>query len=281
MFFTPAEAPQRGDAGEQRGRLEAEAQTIASEHHMRHRTSSSDVNVLVEIFRDRVYAGPTADLRALFDPAGHVVLDVGAHIGAFSVWCAERGASHVAAYEPEPTNVSLLRENVARFGDLVEVHEAAVQQPVGGGLQHESSLVLGRSHQGVQNTWRHALCGLSHYSEGGGKLARIPVCCVPFWDNDGAALTKQVTFVKLDCEGAELQILRFCATGNAFRNVKCLIFEYSFTKERKMSTFFDIVDGLRSVGFQVFYAGAGAWETLSEWPWYTDALVYCAKVNQD
>ena len=205
-----------------------------------------------------------------WSPRGHVVLDVGAHIGAFSVWCMEQGAATVTAYEPEPGNLALLTANLERFGDAAQVRAAAVSQPEDG--EDEAMLVLGRDTQGVANTWRHALEGLSHYQESGGALKKLPVPLVPFF---GAALGHNVTFVKLDCEGAELAILLMDAAD--WGAVERLVFEYSFTKERRMGVFRGVIERLRQHGFTVMYHGLGVWEALPEWPWHTDALVYCAR----
>ncbi len=44
---------------------------------------------------------------------GSTVIDIGAHIGAFSVYAAERsGSGRVYSYEPHPENFSLLKKNL-------------------------------------------------------------------------------------------------------------------------------------------------------------------------
>ena len=152
---------------------------------------------------------------------------------------------------------------------------------VGGEEQGEAVLVLGRDNKGVTNTWRHALEGLSHYREGsetalgsgGGRaLARISVPVVDFFQG---ALSPEISFVKMDCEGAELAILQM--EGADWLNVRRLVFEYSFTKERNMSVFVGIVKRLQDAGFVVMYHGLGVWDALPEWTWHTDALIYCAR----
>jgi len=182
----------------------------------------------------------------------------------------ENGATKVYAYEPEPGNVALLEANSSRFGDAVCVMASAVAQLDEG--KEAAMLVLGRDVKGVQNTWRHALEGLSHYQETGGTLEKLEVPLVPFF---GRALRPDVTFVKLDCEGAELAILQMEAPD--WGSVERLVFEYSFTKERRMDVFRAIVERLRQQGFTVMYHGLGAWDALPEWTWHTDALVYCAR----
>jgi hypothetical protein len=233
------------------------------------------------------------DFSPDFSPRGHVVLDAGAHVGAFTRFALHHGALHVSAYEPEPSNAALLRRNTRGFaaavapapaivavagvavrkddeprlfsgGDeprlsgtaTVAVCEAALVSDarMAGLLKPGGSstveLVLGVDHRGVVNTWRHALADYSHYarpnndnggndrnndantnsggpSNSGGQqqkkkkkkkkqpssppLPSARVAAVAFGDAlDAAAVAaggKPVTFVKMDCEGAELEIL--------------------------------------------------------------------------
>jgi len=74
---------------------------------------------LYEIVRDY-----ECDELPMFERPPHV-LDLGAHVGAFTMWATARwpGAT-VDAYEPHPMLCDLLRRNVA--GEAVEVHELAV-----------------------------------------------------------------------------------------------------------------------------------------------------------
>jgi hypothetical protein len=45
----------------------------------------------------------------------------------------------------------------------------------------------------------------------------------------GGALTDDISFVKLDCEGAEVALLSDGSAGE-WRSVRRLVFEWSFTK---------------------------------------------------
>jgi len=294
-WFTPAAA--FGPAA-----LELRAAQLAGEADppIRYRPRSTDANVLCELLGDRsAYAGPppgdprwAADLD--FSTRGHVVLDVGAQIGVFSRQALDSGAVRVIAVEPEPSNAALCRENlgldpedpvagslrgaaegagpaaVARAPPRVQVLEVALAP----GEPRTEELVLGKARSdGVANTWRHALAGSSHYSAQGAET--IPVRTRPFFGEAGM-LCDDVSFVKLDCEGCELELLRSFSPGD-WRGVRRLVFEWSFTKERRMAVFCSVVRRLEAEGFAVHYEGRGQWESLDEWPWKMDAVVFAAR----
>ena len=214
----------------------------------------------------------------LFSPKDHVVLDVGAHIGVYSWYALAEGCHRVIAFEPETSNFQLLTKNLQHFGSKVAVHQAAVAQCE---LAGKRQFVLGTTNNqvdGTVNTWRHSLKEYSTYCDDGEESE---VECVPFFGPNGV-LTDDVTFVKLDCEGAELDILLSvdAADGRKWRNVTRVVFEWSLTKNRSIAVFHDAVDHLRHAGFEVRYEGEGAqWDTAdgSIWPYHNDLLVFALR----
>ena len=82
----------------------------------------------------------------------------------------------------------------------------------------------------------------------------------------------------IDAKGAELGLLQTFEPG-AWAGVRVLAFEWSFTKERRLSSFVDVVRRLEAEGFAVHYEGRGNWEhALQTWPWHSDALVFAARL---
>ena len=109
-------------------------------------------------------------------------------------------------------------------------------------------------------------------------LARSQVQTVPFF-GDGGALLPGITFVKMDCEGAEVDILLSPESSHSsnWLDVKNLVFEWSFTKERRVQTFHTAVQNLESAGFNVVYEGQGSWwdtEPNCMWPYHSDLVVF-------
>jgi FkbM family methyltransferase len=118
-----------------------------------------------------------------------VIVDIGANIGAFSLFAAGRWPrARVLAYEPAPENLLWLERNVrANRHDRIEIHPAAVCGATG-----EVTLWL------REGTEAHSLWG-------DGAHARVPATTL---DAIVAEITPDtIDLLKLDCEGAEYDIL--------------------------------------------------------------------------
>jgi hypothetical protein len=77
-----------------------------------------------------------------FSVKGHVVLDIGAHIGVFSRYAISEGCTRIISYEPEPSNFDLLSQNLptSANNDLsIELHSKAV-----GNKSETRTLVIAR-----------------------------------------------------------------------------------------------------------------------------------------
>ena len=262
---------------------------------LRFRHDSTDALVIQEILNSEGSSysmKPTSKMPSGFSVKGHKsVLDIGAHIGVFARLALSKGCHKVIAYEPEPDNFELLSQNLEIIQQsetlkqsipVIELHSAAVA--------HESSetrtLIQARhENDGKLNTWRHSLEEYSHYVDRDTKLSstkqmntlqRFEVACISFFEG---ALVPGVTFVKLDCEGAEIDILLSSEASkqSSWLNVTHLALEWSFTKERRVSLFHKAMDNLRTAGFEVYYDGMGSWWDTDDgvlWPFPNDLIVF-------
>jgi FkbM family methyltransferase len=128
--------------------------------------------------------------------SGSVVVDVGAHVGFFTVEFARRvgESGTVLAFEPAQSNVELLRWNLRRFAlNNVTVMEAALWERSGEGM-----LYLNPVHPGDHRTFP-------------GDLVR-PAKPTPLVSLDDFLETfpapRPISLVKIDVQGAELRVLR-------------------------------------------------------------------------
>jgi FkbM family methyltransferase len=84
------------------------------------------------------------------------VIDVGAHIGSFTKWVADRSPCVITALEPNPTIAVLLQENLTSLRDRVQIrHLALAGRPgerylVDRGLPGGSSIVSAESNARTQ-----------------------------------------------------------------------------------------------------------------------------------
>ena len=122
-----------------------------------------------------------------------LVLDVGASLGLWSLplgRIARDRSSLLWAFEPDPRNIAWLKDNVQRNGltDVIEVHPCALgSQPAIGRLGHREP--------GGGNA---ALRGEAAPESVDVKVARL----------DDLDIPRRISFMKLDVEGFELEVLR-------------------------------------------------------------------------
>jgi FkbM family methyltransferase len=118
------------------------------------------------------------------------VLDIGAHVGAFSVWARERWGyrAPIRGFEPHPESAFLYRLN-APSCDLTE---AAV---IGADYQNETAPVL---FEGRHNSGQRSLRLLDEQDDTAGVIVRTI----------RARYLPPAHIVKVDTEGLELEILR-------------------------------------------------------------------------
>jgi FkbM family methyltransferase len=135
-------------------------------------------------------------------PKGAVFLDVGAHIGTFTLKAARQVGpdGKVVAFEPNPESAALLRDNLsANHLDNVAVEEIAC-------TDKDQELTLYAAP--IKNTGASSLSHANAEYGDGPALRSFHVRGRPIDDVVAELKLGRVDAIKMDVEGAELQVIR-------------------------------------------------------------------------
>jgi FkbM family methyltransferase len=140
------------------------------------------------------------------------VVDVGGHVGAFLVWLAAQhdGLTGVA-YEPDPAAFSYLRENLDANG---LAHVEARLEAVG----HES--MDARLYRPLPGGGTSSLYAMDSERLGDS----IPTSVVSF-DAAASRFQREISLLKLDCEGAEYDIV-LRGDAASLQRIRRIVIEY-------------------------------------------------------
>ena len=161
----------------------------------------SDHVIGLNILRDRYEQDEIRFVRGLLKP-GDCSIDVGGHIGFFTMQMAAAVGSEgrVYAFEPFDANADLLERSIAenRFDDRVRFQRAAVGAAPG-------TATLTFPVETLNSGGAYLL------PDGSAPLAGNQKKNVPVVALDALEIRRPVRFIKMDVEGAEPQVLRGAA----------------------------------------------------------------------
>jgi FkbM family methyltransferase len=152
---------------------------------------------------------------------GDVVLDCGANLGAVTLPLARTGAT-VHAFEPDPYAFDQLSRTMAGF-DNVTLYNAAVG--VGSGeiqLMRAENFADNPRGASVKST---IVSGGRKIDEGGGTTIDVDLVSLPDFLSWLYEAQGQIAFVKMDIEGAELDILEQMLAQGLFDKVRLTVAE--------------------------------------------------------
>lgn len=155
---------------------------------------------------------------------GDLAVDLGANKGDVTAMLAATGAD-VVAFEPDPVTFERLRARFAGAANVTLVHAAA---GVGSGtvrLMRAENFAENPEGASVKST----ILGGGRRIDADNSI-EVALIDFPAWVREQVAARGQIAFVKMDIEGAELDILEAMNREGLFAGIRGLVAE---THERK------------------------------------------------
>jgi len=174
-------------------------------------------------------------ITAMLKP-GDLAVDCGANMGVVTERLATTGAD-VVAFEPDPFAFKTLEQKFVNLPNVTLINAAV---GVGSG-----TVRLMRADNFGDNPEGASV--KSTILDGGRRIdaenaVEVPLIDFPSWVADQVKARGEVAFIKMDIEGAELDILEKMDAEQLFQNVRCLVAE---THERKFKDLRDRYKALR------------------------------------
>tara|TARA_Y100000310_G_scaffold228121_1_gene230398 strand:- start:403 stop:1299 length:897 start_codon:yes stop_codon:yes gene_type:complete len=171
-----------------------------------------------------------------------VVIDVGAHIGIFSILAAKIASNvRVYSYEPDKDNYNLLKENI-RINNL-ESNIIPVQEGVCEKKGRRTLIISKESF-----AW-HSMFSLvskvshSSFKKSDKETKKINMKCVTLKNIFDNFKISKCHFLKMNCEGAEYEIL-FNTPPRYLKKIESMTIEYHANKDIK-----ELIKFLENNGF--------------------------------
>jgi FkbM family methyltransferase len=182
------------------------------------RSNTQDTSFANEIWVHRTYAPPGFRINE-----NDTVVDIGAHIGLFSVFAATQARTGmVYAFEPLPGNIALLKENLK----LNAISNAIPIQMAVGSRSEQRTFYVSSSNTGASS--------FIPYED---RIEEILARTISLTDLVRLFDLRTIDFLKMDCEGAEYEIL-FNAPHDVTGKIKRIAMEiHNVDSERNVRTF--------------------------------------------
>ncbi len=169
------------------------------------RAKTSDFGILNEVYVVKEY-----HKLLYYIKKNSIVIDIGGHIGAFSVFAAKQKENvKVYSYEPFKDNFNLLKKNIElnNLGGKIFPFNLGVSKTKG-----EREFTIAENNTG----------GHGFHTVGDKKIKVKTISLKDIFVNNGI---KECDFLKMDCEGAEYEII--CNSQKKYlKKIKSITMEY-------------------------------------------------------
>src|SRR3989344_1941267 len=192
-----------------------------------------DIHVLKEVFSYNHYGRFLSRIRD-----NSVVIDIGAHIGVCSILAAQQGKNvKVFSYEPWPQNFMMLRENIA-LNNLQ-------------GKVFPMQMAVGENEAPRDFYFFTERVGSSLVLIPGQKATqKVTVQCTTLNNIFKTKNIERCNFMKIDCEGAEHEIL-YNTSDDCFVRIESITLE---THDQIVGNSMELMDFLKKHNFSVEFA---------------------------
>lgn len=197
------------------------------------RQGTSDTFIYKEIFIDGCYKKCANRLTK-----GSRVIDIGAHIGLFSLYCSP-WCNKIYAYEAHKENYNLAVKNVKNSNaGNIKIFNLAVSS--------KSGETVSVSDEDGAQTGEHAIKKIKPTGSGSEKLSVATIALQDIFKNNKIDFCD---LLKMDIEGAEYAVL-LSAPDEIFNKINFICMEYHPDLENKY-TKDDLINFLKNKGFIV------------------------------
>ena len=193
-------------------------------YRMKFRPLSYDSKVLYDIFVKRVYGAI---------PRNCSIVDIGAHIGIFTLYCCQARALKVLAFEPESKNFKLLMKNV-QANHLSNVHAFRL----GVWSRNETKILFTTSGSGF-----HSFYPANNHIGGSETISCVGI-------NTVLDPLESPVFIKIDAEGSEYEIINHIKSRNTAK-ISGMVLEYHLGNPVLRASFASLLQCFTSNGFRV------------------------------
>ena len=230
------------------------------------RTGTSDRKGIDEVVAGKGYK--RSKPFSFVPEVGETWIDLGANVGAFSVWALAHGAKEVIAFEPDPESAQMCEMNL-RAQELKPYQSFKVHQLAMVADERESATLYQNTAKG--NVWRNSI----ERPWRGGES--VTVKCVSMAKRMEAEVGP--VNLKIDIEGTEMPIIEMLVAHPEYmKKINKMAFEWSFDVDPSLIRFRNVMNKLREYFPNV--APGNMYEAEDVWPasWFPPCkTIFCKK----
>ena len=189
------------------------------------RRASTDKGIILEILFDKVYNPKGFEINE-----NDVVIDIGGHIGVFSLYASKFTKNKIFCFEPIKENFTLLNENIRiNRKNNIKAYNLAICN------QKKIKIFISK-----ENTGGHSIFNKSQYYE--------VADCISLEKIFEREKIEKCNFLKIDCEGCEYDIIYNLDKKN-FEKIDKIVMEFHCIQKNKI---YDIIKILEKNNFDIF-----------------------------